>query len=408
MKMTTCHDGGNLTADQVKEFGLAWTDLLHTDFSGSRSTSQFVGIVISEDKNVLLSVPKFFRERKGLKDAQLLLRVFESYKAHDTPNFTGNLDVIKTNIPLEDFETILNYYLQNGLYRKPKRTITSKGTGKINWKRTLQSEIPIFSNGNLIFKDLCRSQTQLMNNVVTLAMQYVLMNNQDLLRLLQVELKFSDCVGAPSTSVELERELSLRLHQELQETYVDKDRHLIHALVGFLNHHSAVGPKYIVTTTFDIIWEKIVLDYLNHNYAGLDKCRVVFSPHAPTYNFEYQKVFVIDFSQNGKPKWQIRPDYYMRFNDQQLIFDAKYYVNLDNLNYKQLVYGLLLGEGKRAVGLNTVNMLFAPTDGKTRSGEHISLLPEFAPTDRQVRIDIRWLNMNEMLNQFVSVTRWQN
>lgn len=117
---------------------------------------------------------------------------------------------------------------------------------------------------------------------------------------------------------------------------------------------------------------------------------------------------MIDFSQNGKPKWQIRPDYYMRFNDQQLIFDAKYYVNLDNLNYKQLVYSLLLGEGKRAVGLNTVNMLFAPTDGKTRSGEHISLSPEFAPTDRQVRIDIRWLNMNEMLNQFVSVTRWQN
>ena len=169
----------------------------------------------------------FFRERKGLKDAQLLLHVFESYKAHDTPNFTGNLDVIRTNIPLKDFETILNYYLQNGLYRKPKRTNTSKGTGKINWKRTLQSEIPIFLNGNLIFKELCRSQTQLMNNVVTLAMQYVLMNNLDLLKLLQVELQFSDCVGVPNTSVELERELSLRLHQELQETYVDKDRRLI-------------------------------------------------------------------------------------------------------------------------------------------------------------------------------------
>ncbi|RWZ68848.1 LlaJI family restriction endonuclease [Lactiplantibacillus plantarum] len=73
--------------------------------------------------------------------------------------------------------------MQNGLYRKPKREDTTKGSGKINWKRTLQSEIPIFSNGNLIFQNLFRSRTQLVNNVVTLAMQYVLMNNQDLLNL---------------------------------------------------------------------------------------------------------------------------------------------------------------------------------------------------------------------------------
>lgn len=406
MKVTVCHDNGIVTADQVKEFNLAGTDLLHTNFSGSRSTSQFVGIVISENKSVLLSVPKFFQERKGLEDAQLLLRVFESYKAHNVPNFTGKLDAIRTNLPLEDFETILSYYLQNGLYRKPKRTDMTKGTGKINWKRTLQSEIPIFSNGNLIFQNLFRSQMQLVNNVVTLAMQYILINNQALLKLFQVELRLSDYIVVPSNSVELERELSLHLHHELQETYVDKDRCLINALLGFFNHHSAIGPKYIVTTAFDSIWEKIVLDYLNHNYVGLDECYAIFSPHAPTYDFEYQKVFVIDLGQNknkgnDKSKWRIRPDYYMCVNKQQLIFDAKYYVNLDNLNYKQLAYGLLLGEGKRAAGFNTVNMLFAPTDGETRSGEHVSLLPEFAPTDRQVRVDIRWLNMNEMLNKFV-------
>ncbi|RWZ68824.1 hypothetical protein EQH87_16660 [Lactiplantibacillus plantarum] len=139
---------------------------------------------------------------------------------------------------------------------------------------------------------------------------------------------------------------------------------------------------------------------------ALMKPELSFSSHAPTFDFEYQKAFAIGIGGNQnpeklKPKWRILPDYYMLIEDQQLIFDAKYYVNLDKLNYKQLVYGLLLGEGKRAIGINTVNMLFAPTDGATRSGEHVSLLPEFVPSDRKVRIDIRWLNVNEMLNSFV-------
>lgn len=406
MKVTVCHDSGCITADQIGAYDLAGTDLIRTDLSGKKATSRFVGVVINENKDVLLSVPKYYREHHALEDAQLLLRVFSSYKAHDVPNFTGHLNAIRTNVPLEDFEVVLSYYLQHGLYRKPNREDTTKGTGKINWKKTLQSEIPIFSDGNLIFQNLFCAQTQLVNNVVTLAMQYVLMNNQDLLKLLQVELRLSDCVGVPDTSVELERALIVRLHRELQETYVDQDRRLINGLLGFLTHHSAIGPKYIVTTAFDSIWEKMVLDYLNRNFAGIDEGRAVFSPHAPVFDFEYQKSFVIDYggtqgSEKVEPKWQIRPDYYMRTRNQQLIFDAKYYVNLDNLNYKQLVYGLLLGEGKRAIGLSTVNMLFAPTDGATRSGEHVSLLPEFAPSDRQVRIGIRWLNVNEMLNGFV-------
>jgi hypothetical protein len=406
MKVTVCHDSGLITADQIGAYDLAGTDLIRTDLSGRKATSRFVGVIINEDKDVLLSVPKYYREHQGLEDAQLLLRVFLSYKSHGVPNFTGKLNAIRTNVPLKDFEIVLSYYLQNGLYRKPKQEGTTKGSGKINWKRTLQSEIPIFSNGNLIFQNLFRWRTQLVNNVVTLAMQYVLMNNQDLLNLLQVELQLSDCIGVPSSSVELEQKLIVQLHRELQETYVDKDRQLINGLLGFLNHHSTVGPRYIVTTSFDSIWEKMVLDYLNCNFAGINEGRAVFSAHDPAFDFEYQRAFEIGFgknqdTENVKSKWRIFPDYYRLIQDQQLIFDAKYYINFDELNYKQLAYGLLLGEGKRAIGLNTVNMLFAPTDGATRSGEHVSLLPEFVPSDRKVRIDIRWLNMNEMLNGFV-------
>ncbi|RWZ68823.1 hypothetical protein EQH87_16650 [Lactiplantibacillus plantarum] len=106
MKVTVCHDSGHITTDQIRAYGLARTNLIRTDSSGRKSTSRFVGVVINEDKNVLLSVPKYYREHQGLKDAQLLLRVFSSYTAHNVQNFTGKLNAVRTNVPLKDFEIV--------------------------------------------------------------------------------------------------------------------------------------------------------------------------------------------------------------------------------------------------------------------------------------------------------------
>lgn len=57
------------------------------------------------------------------------------------------------------------------------------------------------------------------------------------------------------------------------------------------------------------------------------------------------------------------------------IFDSKYYVDVKNINYKQLVYHFLFGNKK---GVNKIyDALIVPHEGESVTDIHVDVMPDF-------------------------------
>lgn len=131
----------------------------------------FVGIKIKNNK-----IDFYYPESYNLTDYKLDFKRFRT----DILAILGTIKIAKTlslnkakiesslsndNFAILSYLWIIKDYLSNGFYVNREKVLKKNQRGRINWKRTLQSQ-PIVSNKNLIYKDVVVEVRNDLDNII--------------------------------------------------------------------------------------------------------------------------------------------------------------------------------------------------------------------------------------------------
>lgn len=133
--------------------------MIHTKAATNEDNNSFVGIRIKSDRIDFhypesydlspISDIKSFR-----RDLLSILRTISLAKTTSSPlSTTENAAGKDNNFALISYLWIIRDYLANGFYRNQEKHYRLNGKGKVNWKKTLETQ-PIISNGNVIYNNL--------------------------------------------------------------------------------------------------------------------------------------------------------------------------------------------------------------------------------------------------------------
>lgn len=127
--------------------------------------NDFIGFNIDKNGVTVYAPQSFRKEDKYKSDLIALLKSISLAKTKEIEKNKKGSD--KSNIiwPVESYLWIVRDYLENGFYYNREKTYSNSNSGKIDWKKTLK-QVPIFSNGNIIYDKLVTSKMAASNDLV--------------------------------------------------------------------------------------------------------------------------------------------------------------------------------------------------------------------------------------------------
>lgn len=128
--------------------------------------------------------------------------------------------------------------------------------------------------------------------------------------------------------------------------FKDFEKKLINAIINYFKWKSQNSKNIkMLTTKFETYWEKLVENYLNKNFVGLDENEnLIIESRKKDNNIKFKKIkkyVELDIIQKYTNKYSIEFDHLYINQETQVIylFDSKYYNNeINSLNYKQAFY----------------------------------------------------------------------
>ncbi|UNC19685.1 LlaJI family restriction endonuclease [Latilactobacillus sakei] len=408
-KFTFIQDSEPVDTDTIEYFGLERRD---TRYSVNRGTevSNFVGFIYKGNQ-VLVSLPKHYVNYKnsdveltkpvlGQQDSELLFRVITKRNLVKTDELIGRSgDSALSNYPIDSFYEIYRYYQRYGLYQESEVYSHQNGRGVISWRDTVRKASNVITDNRKLvllplYKREKRSKSVFLTSCMTFAIQYTL----DQFRF-AIRLPFQGGLSINLNMIDHADQVVRRLREIEHKMFKDIHKHLINSLINFFENIPPRGFDLKVKSyNFETTWEYIVEEYLNQQFSGFKDEKLIFSA-ARKNIFKFDTQVTVDVDKAHKDH-RIRLDYFVRINNTQYIFDAKYFRNIYGLNYKQLAYSLLLkNEADR-----TVNTLIIPTSGE--SGQTIK--PHFelnnavlSGFNEDTKIYIYQLNMKQGMQLYV-------
>lgn len=273
-------------------------------------SNSFVGIRIDEGI-VKVFVPRVFREDEDWKkDIRLFLKSIEISKTKNTENINKGSNNIDNAWPIDSYLWLINDYLENGLYYNREKKISRSNSGKIEWKRTLQ-QVPIYSDGNIIYDQLITSKMTPANDMITHIYKLCLRQSVDKIGWLfnyNFHIQIDQLVSI--------KEMIMRVRKELNETFDDIKRirfnHMLNILKttegdNMLSSHYSYGITnyyYVFETMVDMLFDGII---------GYEKKK--YDPNG-YWQLNGQNRFLAS---------RLRPDTILKRNDKTYILDAKMY-----------------------------------------------------------------------------------
>lgn len=387
-------DGSLINKNAKNNFGLIQG--LDTRFKNKRLESEvydFVGLVCKQDKTLVV-FPKHFYSQENLNklfndntyilnDIILLFDVIQKYLLNKTPKalkYAGNRLEFESEYPFASFFSIYNYFQQFGIYTE-RITKTKRGyKGKISWKDTIRKSAKIYSGQNLLhfpyyIKDN-KFQQVFISDCMAYAIDYTLERFSFLFNLPKSNYKKSSFDFFENNDFVVRR-----LQKILNNTFKDINKNLISDLIAFfsdLKDHKKGGNIHIKIKYFNLVWEDMVGHYLNNHFVKVDdENKMTFnSDNFSSKTIFSKKSFRVDKSTN---KYTIEPDHYFIDDERQYIFDAKYFDNLKNLNYKQYSYHEMLKS--KAEDDKTFSALMLPSEKENSTKIHFILSDEYKEED---------------------------
>lgn len=403
-----------------KIFKLFSDDLEHNDFKIKDGIvySNFVGVIFGHDRQ-LVSFPKHYYTVYDLKnyiknnskileeDSLTLLKLITKVK--NTKQSIGIIEDIDNSFPFSSYLKVYEYFQKYGIYHEEKKLSSKIFSGKINWKQTINKVIPIYDENNFLYLEFYKNRT--INNQVFLSkcLGYIInsTNHQlnNILNFKYVDIDYSDIDWSNKNKV------LTQLNKELESTFKDIHKTLIRHMINFFKHKNVgVGIIPIKLNNFSIMWEIILENYLCNYFIGNKADRLLFSeenlirPKAVKKKQFEPGFHAANDSLDDKKNYRIEPDYYFIDEDVRYIFDAKYYHQITEINYKQLSYYFLLRDIEDEIK-KTYSVLLLPTSSNIGVNEnykiHFKFNDNFNKVDREFTIFEYYLNIKEMINIFV-------
>lgn len=368
----------------------------------------FVGIVIKNDLPPLVVFPKHFLfERDSMiNHTQLLLEVL---KKHGQSGLSADLtdeNISKvSNFPIKAYLDVCSYYNNYGLYFEEKKMTKPGYKGRINWQRTINKSPKILNSGNIIFMPFQIEYIENTNVFITKSMQEVLSHGHQIFgQFFGMGIKYLN-KSPRSNSTQIQNTLrklkSIKVHY-----FKDSTVSLINNLISYFEWRNNNHGKEIrlVTKNFDFIWEKMVHSYLSNYLIDIDtnmKSHVIsFSEN----KINDEKLLKAKFrqpvlqNQNGERVFTMEFDHISISDHKQriILFDSKYFNEIDGLEYKQVVYAYFLLN--KYENYQLINGLILPTNEDYFSQVHI---------DRKniddIHITEHYLNMNKVMKSYIDI-----
>lgn len=134
--------------------------------------NSFVGLIIRNDK-VYFHYPESY-QLSAVDDLRALRRdiinIIRSISLAKTMSLAKNRDNSSAsdneNFALVSYLWIIRDYNANGLYKNKEKIYKNNAKGRVNWKRTLQTQ-PIISNGNVIYNNLVVEVKNDLDDIIT-------------------------------------------------------------------------------------------------------------------------------------------------------------------------------------------------------------------------------------------------
>ncbi|RGJ67885.1 LlaJI family restriction endonuclease [Eubacterium sp. TM05-53] len=128
-------------------------------------SNDFVGIRI-EDGEINIYVPQVFRKETNYKrDLLLFLKSISLAKTLEKEKLDKGSNNLDNVWPINSYLWIIKDYLENGFYYNREKVYSNSYSGKIEWKKTMK-QIPIYSDGNIIYDKLVTSKMAASNDLI--------------------------------------------------------------------------------------------------------------------------------------------------------------------------------------------------------------------------------------------------
>lgn len=393
-ELTRIIDGETVSDEIVNKFNLRQFCTLND--SGS-FVSRFVGLVMTRDE-ILFSCPKHL----GYKDENDIELVLGCMMKSSKQIGYSSENPVESNIPYDAYLFILDYYQRYGLHVVEKKEYKRGYDGSVNWLKTSRESQKIVSGGNIVFLPLIINNNHRQETFIAECMKYVLKDGYE---------KFGKYVGVGTVvdntvsiinSDNLNQVIN-RLKQERNNYFKDLEIQLIDALLEyFLWRGVFTGNSFFVSKSFETIWENMVNTYLCANYLDYDYVdnRICFKKECRQSYFCKKKEYIqseLKRKENSIDYW-VEYDHYNKNGDVVIVFDSKYYVEIKEINYKQIAYHYFLknSELQNKSPETIINGLIIPYEGEYYSKVHV----DRTDIDGLLIIE-HYVNLRDVLTTFV-------
>nr|WP_263327106.1 hypothetical protein [Neobacillus sp. Marseille-Q6967] len=411
-KYTIVQDGTLLKSDIQEKYNRYFT------YRDIKSNSEgdyfnFVGFIFTEEE-ALVSFPKHFFSEEDLINKKtlnidtyldLLFRLIQKCMSRNNKRLFQVKQEINKSYPFEPFFKIYEYYQKYGLFTQEREIKKFGQYGKILWKDTFNKSPMVINQGNLLFMPPVVQKRVTDYVFISKCMAYVINTTID---------KFHFLFNLPRVNLEY-RDINFNNSEKIIESlkeikqFLFKDIHLrlIEDLTTYFNNENR-GSKHIEIKiySFHLIWEEMIKSYLNKYFSKIDdENEEIFFENTGDKKHNFQKrEFELDSRRKikGLKTYKIEPDYYFEEGENKYIFDAKYYTEINKLDYKQISYYFLLKNYENDMKLKIYNALILPTSEPNMKNVHFHLDKEYCEAEEEFKILEYYLNMQRMIQIYLN------
>ena len=329
-------------------------------FKNGYEEDNFVGIKYKKDK-VYIYLPigydkEIFNVEKELSlkqktDLLLFLKTINLVKSlYNEKTELGINSGENNEIPYNSFLWLINDYFNNGLYQEVEKRYFQKSHGKINWKRTLNSE-HYFENDRVVYVNPYYESNVQINTLITELNNFCLHISFKYIGFLFGKVNLLKCnLKEEKVKENLKYYINI-INKELSKSFNDRKKLLLSSMKRIIEmsfNENIANQESFGTRKYEYAWEKMINTTLG--------TKIDISKFFPNAYWNIQ-------GQIGEDKSKLRPDSILIDSRTKKIYilDAKYYKygitgNMYDLPHtdsiqKQITYGDHIANNPQIYGI---------------------------------------------------------
>lgn len=246
--------------------------------------NSFVGIRIKNDE-IYLHYPESYDissidDKKAFRyDVINIIRTISLAKSKSSSHNTSDNGIARSEqFAIMSYLWIIRDFLSNGFYHNSEKIYRTNGKGKVNWKKTLETQ-PIISNGNIIYNNVVVEVRNECDDLITEAHKWCVF---DSVRKIGWLFGISEkSIFVPCTADSVIKNYIRTIKTELLRTFDDAKKtrlnHMLKVLTGVDDSDRTREIVYGVDK-YHYVYERMV-DYLFSNVSDITK----YNPNAQWY-----------------------------------------------------------------------------------------------------------------------------